>query len=338
MIVSTFKSIHKAYVDLKLNLEWEEIAELMMHHNDVANKTDAELYNMVEFKDVTDLTKELGRKYHYIDNVKQSTYDEIPDTVRRCKNNVVSITGIILDIDEDKTIEQTIDILDGIEYVLYTTFRHTPEKHKFRVVIPFSRPLLKEDIAGRQQDIIDTLPSVDNCSFTVSQSFYFHSGKTDNIAYWNKGIMLDPYSFKYKEPVVYEAPQYTQTTTLDDEQLERYKNAVVSSLQTCSGLHYAGKGDNNKAVSVLVSICKSIKLSFSEYDQICAKMADSTSELTKPQVRHSAWVSWSGDRIRKETRDKFIRDYGGVPIRVQSPVTEYTDFLQQMKAKYGNNN
>lgn len=319
MIISTFKSIHKAYVDMKLDMPWEEIADLMMSHNDVENKTDAELYNMVEFKDVTDPTTENGRRYHYIDGIKQETYDIIPNTVRRCKNNVLSITGIVLDIDELKTIEETKEILDGIEYVLYTTFRHTNNKHKFRVVIPFSRPLLREDIAGRQQDIINTLPSVDNCSFTVSQSFYFHSGKNDCYTYWNKGYMIDPYSFQYNPPPVYIPPTYTNTTELDDEQLEAYRTAVVNSLLTCSGLHYAGKGENNKAVLVLVSICKSIGLSFNEYDSICAKIADSTSELTKPNVRHSAWVSWSGDRIRKETRDKFISDYNGKPINIIMP-------------------
>lgn len=323
---------------MKLDMSWDEISDLLITHNDVATKTDAELYNMVEFKDVTDPTKELARRYHYIDNVKQETYDLIPNTVRRCKNNVLSITGIVLDVDEKMNIDTVIELLDGIEYVLYTTFRHTEDTHKFRVVIPFNRPLLKDDIEGRQKDIIDTFPGVDNASFTVSQSFYFHSGKNDNIAFRNKGIMIDPYSFKYNPPPVYVAPEYTNTTELDDEQLERYRQAVVTSLQSCSGLHYAGKGDNNKAVLTLVSICKSIGLSFNEYDSICANIADATSELKKPNVRHSAWVSWSGDRVRKETRDKFIKDYGGRPVKIETPITKYNDFLQQMKEKYGYKN
>ena len=192
MIISTFKSISKAYVDLQLDLEWNEVAELLMSHYDADNKHDVELYNMVEFKDPNDPTTEPARRYHYIDGVKQETYDEIPNTVRRCKGNVVSITGIVLDIDSDKTIEQAIELLDGIEYVLYTTFRHTIQKHKFRVVIPFSKPLLATDIAGRQQDIINTFPGVDNASFTVSQSFYFHSGKNDCITYHNRGVMISP--------------------------------------------------------------------------------------------------------------------------------------------------
>lgn len=314
MIISTFKSVGKAYVDLKIDLPWDEIAELLMEHHKANSKTDVELYNMAEFKDVSDPTVEWGRKYHYVNGEKQETYDLIPNTVRRCKANVLSITGIILDIDDDKSITEVYDILDGIEYVLYTTFRHTPEKHKFRVAIPFSRPLLKDDIQGRQQSIIDTLPNVDNCSFTVSQSFYFHSGNNDPFAYRNRGIMIDPYDFAYTPPPVYTPPEITYNTTLTDNQRDHYKEMVVQSLLSCRGLHYAGKHDNNQAVLTLVSICKSIGLTFQEFDAICATIADSTSALVKQEIRRMAWAGWSGDRVRKQTRDKFIREYGGIPL------------------------
>lgn len=325
MIISTFKSIQKAYVDLELDLSWDELSDLFLYHNDVENKHDVELYNLVEFKKSTDPTVELGRRYHYINGIRQETYDTIPNTVRRCKNNVVGITGIVLDIDENKTIDETIELLDGIEYVLYTTFRHTIQKHKFRVVIPFSRPLLKNDIEGRKQSIIDTLPSVDNCSFTVSQSFYFHSGKNDPICFRNHGIMIDPYDFDYVEPIIHQPTQYQQETTLDTEQMERYKQSVVSSLLTCSGLHYAGTGDNNKGVLTLVSICKSIGLSYNEFDSICSQIAHPDSQLTKPEIRRMAYSGWDGNKIKRETRDKFIREYNGVPINtIQSRI----DFLQ----------
>jgi hypothetical protein len=214
------------------------------------------------------------------------------------------------------------------------------EKHKFRVVIPFSRPLLKDDIEGRQQDIIDTFPGVDNASFTVSQSFYFHSGKNDNIAYHNVGVIVDPYSFKYQQP-----KQFTYTPNLDinargmtEDEFSEYRQAVVNSLLTCSGLHYAGTGDNNKGVLTLVSICKSIGLSFNEYDSICQKISAPDSELRKPNVRHNAWVSWTGDRIRKETRDSFIKNYNGRPVKIITPISEYYDFKKLMENKYGSTN
>jgi hypothetical protein len=320
MILTTFKSVKQAYVDLRLDMPWLELADLLLTHNDIEKKTDVELYNMLEFKTLTDPTVELGRKFHYINGIKQETYDLIPGTIRRSKNNVVAMHGIVLDVDEYMNIEQAIDTLDGLEYVLYTTFRHTLEKHKFRIVIPFSQPLKAEDIECRQQDIIDTFPGVDNASFTVSQCFYFHSGKQDNIAYHNKGVMIDPYDFKYQPVIVNTpAPVKIQFNDIDDEQLQAYKIAVVDSLLSCSGLHYAGKGDNNKGVLTLISICKSIGLSYNEFDHICNQIADSSSELKKQNVRHDAWVSWPGDRVRKETRDRFIKNYNGKPINIVMP-------------------
>jgi len=125
MIISTFKSIQRAYVDLHIDMEWSEIAELLMTHNEAESKKDVELYNMVHFKDSSDPTVEPGRKYHYIDGVKQSTFDIIPGTVRRCKSNVVSLSGIVLDVDDSKTIEETMNLLGDVEYVLYTTFNHS---------------------------------------------------------------------------------------------------------------------------------------------------------------------------------------------------------------------
>jgi hypothetical protein len=303
-----------------------------MHHYDADSKDKVELYNMVHFKSSNDPTVEPGRRYHYIDSVKQSTYDEIPNTVRRCKNNVISITGIVLDVDEEMTMEQAMTKLDGIEYVLYTTFRHTPEKHKFRIVIPFSKPLLAEDVAGRQQDIISMFPGVDNASFTVSQSFYFHSGKNDSIAYHNKGYIIDPYEFEYREPEVYIPQETTIDRDIDDEVMNKYRENLKNSLLSCSGLHYAGKGNNNSAVLTLISICRSAKMSFNEYDEICAKIADPSSLLRDKTIRHNAWVGWSGDKIRKETRDKFIKDYGGrpLPAKIDKSV-EYRSALEEIQ-------
>lgn len=334
MIISTFKSVHKAYVDLRLDMTWDEMVDVLTHHYDVENKEDVELYNLVEFKDITDPTVEFARKYHYIDGIKQSTYDLITNKVRRCKNNVVALWGIVLDVDDELSIEETVTKLEGIEYVLYTTFRHTQNKNKFRVIIPFSTPLLKEDIEGRQQSIIDTFPGVDNASFSESQSFYFHSGKNDSLSFRVRGSMVNPYDFEYKEKEVF-VPHQIEHKEFDDEQFTKYKQAVIESLESCSGLHYAGTGDNNLGVLTLVSICKSIGLTYNEYENICVKIADPTSMLKDKTVRHNAWIGWDGDRIRKETRDKFISKYNGKKIRIETPVTEYTDLMKRLKEKYG---
>jgi hypothetical protein len=319
MKLTIFKSVQEAYVADVVEGDWKEIAAMLTEHDPAEHKHDVLMYNFAEFKTLADPTAEPARRYHgqVVDGVfvrdPAGTYDTIPNTIRRCKANVLALWGIVLDVDENKTIEQAIEMLDGLEYVLYTTFRHTPEQHKFRIVIPFSRPLRAEDIAGRKDEIIKTFPDVDNASFTVSQSFYFHSGPCDSIAWHNQGIMLDPYEFAYTAPVVYTAPP-ADLTPMNDDQLAAYKRAVYESLKTCSGLHYAGKGANNGAVLTLVSICKSIDMDFATFDQLCKNISAADSQLQTAAARVAAWSSWQGNKIRREKRDAFIKEWGGKPI------------------------
>lgn len=328
--ISVFQSISKAYVDMQVDLPWNEIVSLLMEHHSARRKEDVPMFNMAKFKAVDDPFVERGRRYHgsMIDGQfmrdANGAYDEIPNTVRRCKGNVVGITGIVLDVDEAMRIEEAMTMLEHIEYVLYTTFRHTKDKHKFRIVIPFKQPLLAADIAGRQASIASTFPGVDNASFTVSQSFYFHSGNNDPIAYHNQGIMLDPYAdFEYQEPKVYSVPTPSNPISqpLDTVQAAAYKDAVVKSLLSCSGMHYAGTNGSNHAVLTLISICRSVGCSYEEFDQICYKISATDSQLKNPAVRRAAWTGWNGDRIRRENRDEFIRAYNGTPIRLDVATT-----------------
>jgi len=320
MIISTFRSVSKAYIEDVVDEDWNDIAELLLTHIPAEQKADVPLYNLVEFKKYTDPTCEPGRLYDYKDGMRDpsGTYQELPTTVRRSKANVVALWGIVLDVDENKTIEQAIEMLDGLEYVLYTTFRHTPEKHKFRVVIPFSEPLLARDVEGRKEAIMETFPDVDNASFTVSQSFYFHSGHNDSIAYHNEGVMINPYAFEYREPKVYVPSTTPDTNTpMDSTAYEAYKKAVLESLKSCSGLHYAGKGRSNKAALTLVSICKSIDMDYTTFDQLCQSISAPDSQLQNAATRAQIWSGWQGNKIRRETRDEFIKEWGGKPVKVE---------------------
>jgi len=327
-------------VEDQINEDWSDIAELLTTHIDAENKTDVPLYNMVEFKGLNNPTVEFGRIYKYKDGVRDPSgeYDLLPGTIRRCKANVVALWGIVLDVDEHQTIEETQELLQGLEYVLYTTFRHTPEQHKFRVVIPFSEPLLAEDIEGRKEAIIETFPGVDNASFTVSQSFYFHSGKNNPMAIHNEGIILDPYAFEYREPKVYVPVDWTNSinTAMEPEFADAYKKAVIKSLKTCRGLHYAGKGANSHAALTLVSICKSIDMDFSTFDQSCSDISAPDSQLQQAGTRASIWSGWSGNRVRRETRDAFIKEWGGEPVVIEQETVTGLSGIQLMRRHYRN--
>jgi len=327
MILTTFKSVERAYVDLKIDLPWNELAILLCEHHDVDKKESGPMFNFADFKTLAE-EPEPARRYHYTDGIRQETFDIIPNTIRRCKANVKSIQGIILDVDKLTSIEEIMTSLTGIEYVLYTTFRHTLEEHRFRVVIPFSQPLMAEDVIYYKDDIKSVFPGVDNASFTVSQSFYFHSGKNDPIAYWNKGEMIDPYTFNYQEPKLLDEPKHSNIEFTDADS-QAYKQAVVTSLLSCGGLHYASEV-SQYGVLTLVAICKSIGLNYEEYDSICYKISAVDSTLKQASFRRGAWTGWSGDRVRRETRDAFIQAYNGEPVKVK----KQTVISEELKNKY----
>jgi hypothetical protein len=328
MILTTFKSTGRAYVWQELDCSWTEIANLLTEHIDRPEKTATPMFNFAEFKKLDDPTTELGRSFgEFINNqwyeYPNGEFKEIPGTIRRCKENVVAINGIVLDVDQNYTIEQAQELYQHLEYVLYTTFNHTPDKHKFRIVIPFTQPLLAKDIAGYKESIKETFPLVDSASFTVSQSFYFHSGKEDSRSYRNDGVMLDPYKhFEYREPKIWHPrPNITNNTDMTTEQAEAYKQAVLKSLNTCSGLHYLG--DHQHGVLTLVTICKSIGLSYEEFDALCVRMSATDSDSLKDSTKRGrAWDRWNGDRITAQVRDAFINAYGGEPVKVERTIKE----------------
>ena len=81
----------------------------------------------------------------------------------------------------------------------------------------------------------------------------------------------------------------------------------------------------------LISLCRSVGLTFEEFDGICAHIADPESQLAQPATRVAAWTGWAGDRIRRETRDEFIRAYGGTPISVANTQSDrYTQYQQEL--------
>jgi len=132
MILTNFRSVGKAYVDQVVEDSWSRIADLLTTHIESPSKEATPMFNLAEFKSIDDPTTEPGRSYHGREvngqwqRIPEGTYDEIPNTIRRCKANVVAITGIVLDIDENYTIEQARELFKDIEYVLYTTFRPNP--------------------------------------------------------------------------------------------------------------------------------------------------------------------------------------------------------------------
>lgn len=331
MKLTLFDSVQKAYVTDDFEGTWSEVVEVLSLHCPATVKDDVPLYNFVEFKTLDDPTVDPARKYHGKmingDWVRDASgkFDPIPNTVRRCKENVLGLWGILLDFDGGKTVDEVIAEYQGLEFFLYTTFRHlvpNPDtgviKEKFRVVIPFNRMLDIKDVAGRKESIKQSFPAVDAASFSESQSFYFHSGVNPRV-YHSPGIMIDPYKhFMERAVTVYtppdaDAPAESNDWTAEDQQT--YKQAVLKSLMSCSNLHYRSD-HSDYGICVLVNICKSIGLTYEEYSVVVDQIGAGDSTLNSESIRRSPWTSWAGNKATKATRDKFIRDHNGIPFEM----------------------
>ena len=330
MIVTLFQSVSKAYIedmrDVLEDISWEDFAQLLLDHQSVEEKEKGTLYNLARFKNIGDRTAQLGRRKIYKNREWTGEYHYYPNTVRRCKDNLVAISGILLDFDKNVNIEEVMEQYNGIEYVLYTTFNHTYESHRFRVVIPFIKPLLYEDIAKKEQSIRDTFTGVDDASFSASQSFYFHAGHNDPIAYHNKGYMIDPY-IDFIDGVVVPIYKPTNNKTSNAFDLNpEYQQKILQSLESCSGLRYPN-------ALTLVAICKTYGLGFNDFSNICEKISDSDSTLKKtPACKNDLWNS-EYEKITSVKRDKFIKEHGGRIISKKiDRVVDYQNNLEEIKA------
>jgi hypothetical protein len=116
--------------------------------------------------------------------IKMATFGEIKTSSNSLRNddNVLEVYGVECDYDGGIiTIDQAADALKkrGVRAVLYSTPTSSPEKPKWRVMAPFSKPLEPEEryqFVGLINAVFDGL--LDNASFTLSQGFYI--GRTDS--------------------------------------------------------------------------------------------------------------------------------------------------------------
>lgn len=164
---------------------WGEIRELLSNPLEVANCTleqyqtadtsaRAEMKDGTGFVPVTLKDESLGRKIENIDMV----------------------TMIVLDIDCGMSLEEAQNIMEGTESVIHTTFSHTPEHPKLRVLIPLTKPVttmhakailhqMQERFGGR----------LDSACFDAGHMFYLPRCPKDAVGLFRythvPGVLLD---------------------------------------------------------------------------------------------------------------------------------------------------
>lgn len=220
MIITLFEHPRRAYTTQAgiIDTDWGNIAGYLQQFWQENNKEEVPMFNLWMF----DPDGEEGRKYHYINGERQETFDHVPNTIRRCSDNAVGVWGLMLDYDGGRTIQQVQTDLEGFDYVLYTSHSHSQSKNKFRVVMPFTHMLTKEEFRAKEDSIKLTFPYVDDASFSESQAFFLHSAPNDTnaVAFRAEGVMLDPNIFPDRTttatPLI--QPTSNRPTSLQDVQ------------------------------------------------------------------------------------------------------------------------
>lgn len=324
MNITLMKSVKKPIQpDEMLDLEWEEIVNLLLTLDTAKTKEDTYMFNLWKFKSLAE-GAEQGRKYHW-DKEKQlsdkTKWDYIPNTIRRCKENAIGVSGIVLDYDGKKSIKDALIELNGIECVIYTTFRHcydeindsvNPAIEKFRVILPFTRLMLKEEFERKLDDIKELFPFADNASFSESQAIYLHSAKYPSIAFSKhlQGIKLDPDIFREKviQPII----KPTTASSVTFKVTQEHQLDTLGALLTCQNVRRGASKDDGGMLTAAL-ICKSVDATFGDFQQICSVILASDSVGRKSETQHMVWNDVTINRITNVERDKFILKYGGTP-------------------------
>jgi hypothetical protein len=97
---------------------------------------------------------------------------------------------VVLDVDENVTIDTAKLLLKDYKYLIYTTKRHTDKKNRFRIVLPMSHKLemAKSDYTEFMRNVFEWLPfdvdtsTVDRCRKWLSHpgSYEYNDGKLLN--------------------------------------------------------------------------------------------------------------------------------------------------------------
>lgn len=119
----------------------------------------------------------------------------------RSDANLIEYTMLSLDIDSGDwgDLERAEELLKkaNIEYIYHTTFSHTPENPRYRIFIPFDKPLTPVQYAPVARRIVNILKiPADNCSYSNSQGMFMPMVPKENIDHYRwfhneAGVPLD---------------------------------------------------------------------------------------------------------------------------------------------------
>lgn len=160
-------------------LEETNTAEMIVAYSeDIAKGYDAEA---VPFDELHNLTQTAG--YHWTNHGFAGGH-------RSEDNAIPGFNMVVIDVDEGTTLETVRATMQGFKYMIYTTKRHTPEVHRFRLIIPmnFKLKLDAKEYKEFMNNIFEWLPfDVDTATNQRARKWLSHDGDYE----YGDGELLD---------------------------------------------------------------------------------------------------------------------------------------------------
>jgi len=255
MKFNLYKNINEAYIhpDVVVDCDFEQFVSFMKDSQQlVENKEDPMMFNLCS----------------WIDNFESPEYKA--GFIRRCKPNVAQIYALVLDIDGTRTLEDAVTEFLDYEFLIYSTFRNSREKEKFRLVLPLNTALTRIEFDQRYDSMCATF-DVDRASFTISQAFYLPCYSKDNadirFIEWNQ-------TAKRYEALFLPVKEISTNIVTGPREGEKDPMApsIYKTLLSGSNMRYAD-------ALPLAVVCKSKGLGYSEFRDIINTIAGSDSSL-----------------------------------------------------------
>ncbi|MFA5300289.1 MAG: hypothetical protein WC389_19050 [Lutibacter sp.] len=132
--------------------------------------------NKIERNNFSPITADFNDLIELVKNPVQSTKDAsglllpyalIDNDAYPIKDNFKTYEAIFLDVENTVDIKYVENKLKGIQHVLYTSYSHSPDNHRFRVILPVKEPLAFDefDTQAVKQTLYQLFPYTDNHTF-----------------------------------------------------------------------------------------------------------------------------------------------------------------------------
>jgi hypothetical protein len=221
---------------------WDTFRDVILSGHVVADdRLAVKLFNACEYKTPESLAGD--PKLVVYDGDTDRTY------TRRLKENVLTVTMLILDYDGGMSLNDAREKFKAYEYVGYTSFRHLKDKgvEKFRLVFPLATPV---PAVGKFTDCDDLIEGADwyelgealkefsgacdPASFRCNQFYYLPIAPKSRVeaaqVWFNSGIVLDWSSWRRSPQQKYVSPS-GQDASLDRRSTNRrlHPNQLLES-------------------------------------------------------------------------------------------------------------